>query len=351
MAGLAVVRDIRSPRSLDSVDDATAYQDNLLAEFVLARSAHGVADATVRGDVAAIEEFLAFVGVWAWEVEPVDADRFLAEGQRGRAVKTRLLKAGRIALFYRFVEVRYQGEIAELCGRVVVSPIDGFNRPTHTGEFSVRVPPSRDQLRRFFAGWREELATARKWGIAARNYAMARVAGEVGLRAAELCALSLDDCHFDHGPLGKIHVRAGKGARGSGPRERLVPMLGDARAMLVWWVAEVRGEFDDEWERPGAVLFPSERGGRATPETFRRGLQPAAQTHLGGPVRTLTPHVLRHACASSLYQDGMSLAAIQALLGHRWLTTTLGYVHVAAESIEAEYQAAAERAAARFVRS
>jgi len=343
VAQLAVVRDVRSPRSLDLAEDAASYQEDLLAEFVLARSAHGVVDATVRGDLAAVTEFLDFAGVWAWEVGAVHADRFLSEDQRGKAVRTRRIKAARIATFYRFLECRYQGEIAELTGRVVTSPIDSVNRPVHGGEFSLRVPPSAGELTVFFAAWRDELARARKWRSAARTYTMARLGGEVGLRAAELCGLRLDDCHFDHGPLGKIHVRLGKGARGSGPRERLVPMLGHARPILTWWVTEVRGCFDDEWERPRAVLFPSERGGAITPEAFRLPLKVAARAHLPGPVRELTPHGLRHACASRLYGEGVGLAAIQQLLGHRWLTTTLGYVHVAADSIEAEW------AAARFV--
>ncbi len=349
MAQLAVIRDIRSPRSLELAEDAAAYQENLLAEFVLARSAHGVVDATVRGDLAVVEEFLAFAGVWAWQVEAVHADRFLSGDQRDKAVRTRQIKAARIATFYRFVETRYQGEIAELTGTVVTSPIDSINRPVHTGEFSVRVPPSPRELAHFFSAWRAELVNARKWRTAARTYAMARIAGEVGLRAAELCGLRLDDCHFDHGPLGKIHVRLGKGARGSGPRERLVPMLGVARQILSWWVTEVRGCFDDDFEAPRAVLFPSERGGTITPEAFRLPLKVAAEAYLSGPVRELTPHVLRHACASNLYAEGLSLVAIQALLGHRWLTTTMVYVHVATESIEAEYAAAASRAAARFV--
>ena len=37
---------------------AADFQQDLLAEYVLARSAHGVTDATVRGDLAAVEEFL-----------------------------------------------------------------------------------------------------------------------------------------------------------------------------------------------------------------------------------------------------------------------------------------------------
>jgi integrase len=205
---------------------------------------------------------------------------------------------------------------------VVTSRIDAVNRPVNTGSFGVRVPPSPPELAAFFVRWRKALAEARKWRTAARDYTMARLAGEVGLRAAELCGLALDDLHFDYGPLGKIHVRLGKGSRGSGPRERLVPMLGDARALLVWWVSEVRGEYPDDWELPRAVLFPSERDGPADAEAFRLALKQAAGRHLQGPVRVLTPHVLRHACASRLYEDGLGLVAIQQLLGHRWLTTT-----------------------------
>jgi hypothetical protein len=42
----------------------------------------------VRHDLAAVKEFLASAAVWAWEVEPHHADRFLSEGQRGRSNAT-----------------------------------------------------------------------------------------------------------------------------------------------------------------------------------------------------------------------------------------------------------------------
>ncbi|SNR98758.1 Phage integrase family protein [Haloechinothrix alba] len=294
MTSLAVVHDIHSPRSLDAPDAAAAFQEDLFAEFVLARSAHGAADATVRAELAAVTEFLDWAGCYAWEVEPGHGDRFLVEAQQDRAVKTRQMKAGRIATFYRFVEVRYQGEIHRLTGRVVASPIDEVNRPRSSGSCTVRVPPSPAELAGFFTRWREELAQVRKWRTATRNYAMARLAAELGLRASELCGLALEDLHFDHGPLGRIHVRRGKGSRGSGPRERLVPMLGIARTLLRWWVEDVRGEFSDDFELPRAALFPSERAGPADKEAFRLAVKDAAVRHLRGPVRTLTPHVLRH---------------------------------------------------------
>src|SRR5262249_13077660 len=160
-------------------------------------------------------------------------------------------------------------------------------------------------LAAFFASWRGELASARKWLAAARHYAMARLAGEVGLRLRELCWLRLEDLHFGARPAGQdpradgqglARPRArgaagGKGSRGSGPRERLVPMLGDARPLLVWWVQEVRGQFTDEWELPRAVLFPSERGGPIGGDTLATALGQAASQHLRGPVTKLTPHV------------------------------------------------------------
>jgi site-specific recombinase XerD len=65
-------------------------------------------------------------------------------------------------------------------------------------------------------------------------------------------------------------------------------------------------------------------------------------------VTKLSPHVLRHACASRLYGDGIGIVAIQQLLGHRWLSTTIRYVHVSEDSIETEYRRAAERGSARF---
>ncbi len=351
MVVLGVVRDLRSPRSLADPAEAAAYQEHLLAEFVLARLAHGVADGTIRRELAAVVEFLGSAGVWVWEVEPAHADRFLGHAQRDRAGETRRGKAGAIDLFFRFLEVRYRGELHELTGRLVASPIDACNRPRHTGDFHVRVPPAPTALAAFFAAWRGELAGVRKWLTASRHYAMARLAGEVGLRLREVCTLRLDDVHFEHGPLGKLHVRAGKGSRGSGPRQRLVPMLGDTRMLLVWWVQQVLGEFIDDWRLPRAPLFPSERGGPIGGDTFAVALRAAAARHLQGPVRLLSPHVLRHACASRLYAEGLSLLAVQQLLGHRWLQTTMRYVHVAGEAIEVEYQQAAERAANRFKES
>ena len=59
--------------------------------------------------------------------------------------------------------------------------------------------------------------------------------------------------------------------------------------------------------------------------------------------------MLRHYCASSLYMHGMGIKAIQDLLGHEWLSTTTGYIHVHDDHIEASWRAANARTAARLM--
>lgn len=81
----------------------------------------------------------------------------------------------------------------------------------------------------------------------------------VGLRVNEACGLDLADVKWDPGLSGKPHVRQGEGARGSGPRERLVPLINNAGATLRWFVEDVRAQFGDDHTRPGVPLLPSER--------------------------------------------------------------------------------------------
>ena len=92
----------------------------------------------------------------------------------------------------------------------------------------VRVPPGGAEIERLFAGWREELATGRKFVPAARNYAAARLEADVGLRVNEIRMLDLDDVRWELGRFGKLNVRYGKGARRRGPKPRLVPLINGA---------------------------------------------------------------------------------------------------------------------------
>src|ERR1019366_7593805 len=213
----------------------------------------------------------------------------------------------------------------------------------------LRIPPSAVQVGVLFDGWRAELATCRKFAPAARSYAAARLMADVGLRVNEASHLDLADVKWDLGRFGKLHVRIGKGARGSGPRERMVPLINGAGATLRWFIQDVWSCFDDDHARPGAPLFCSERrnadgtAARAGNETLRSALAAAAAAHLPGWPERVTPHVLRHFCASQLYLGGMDLVAIQETLGHAWVATTMNYIHVHATHVEDAWIARQQR--------
>lgn len=138
-------------------------------------------------------------------------------------------------------------------------------------------------------------------------------------------------------------------------------MFEEGRALLWWYIEEVRGEFGDDAGHPRAPLWPSERKTRAVaalnvpiapaivPATFRRVLHQAAARHLAGPVTDLYPHLLRHACATHNYERGMTLWEVQKVLGHDWATTTLRYLASAQADPESAEVAASSRAAERLV--
>ncbi|MET9324603.1 site-specific integrase [Streptomyces sp. NPDC003038] len=161
---------------------------------------------------------------------------------------------------------------------------------------------------------------------------------QVGLWASEACKLDLADIKWELGRFGKLHVRPGKGARGSGPRERTVPLINGADRTLRWFIEDVWGQFDQDHTRPGAPLFPSERknsDGSSYPvgdDALRDGLAAAAKAHLPG--WSDTPHVLRHFCASELYLGGLDLLGIQEVLGPSWIATTMRYIHVQQTRVE-----------------
>ncbi|MDL4817374.1 helix-turn-helix domain-containing protein [Actinomadura opuntiae] len=90
------------------------------------------------------------------------------------------------------------------------------------------------------------------------------------------------------------------------------------------------------------------RCSRAGDDALRSELKTVVGEYLPAWRGRLTPHVLRHFCASSLYSRGMDLKAIQELLGHSWLSTTTRYIHVHDDHIENAWAQANDRMAARL---
>jgi integrase/recombinase XerD len=118
--------------------------------------------------------------------------------------------------------------------------------------------------------------------------------------------------------------------RGKGGHERMVPLTDKAHAAAsVYLIARKDTTGDSPW------LFPSMAdSGHLTRQAFARDLKDLA-TLAGISTAKVSPHVLRHAFASHLLQNGADLRVVQQLLGHADISTTQIYTHVLEERLRA----------------
>jgi integrase/recombinase XerD len=351
---LAAVRSLREPRAPATEAELADVELDVLAGFVLARHSAGLADGTIESDTTHLRLIRAWFGRPLWEMEPRNADRYFGTDLRKVSSSTRAARAQALVTYFEFLELRHKVELHELTGRVIECPIDDMNRPRMSVDAQIRIPPTEAEIEQLFAGWRDELLTCRKFAPTARNYMAARMLADVGVRINEARMLDLSDVRWELGKFGKLNVRHGKGARRKGPKQRLVPLINGADRTLAWFIEDVWAQFDADCSMPGAPLLPSERrrgdgpGVRVSDDVLRHALAVAVERYLPSWVGRLTPHVLRHYCASRLYEFGVDILSIQELLGHSWLATTMRYVHAYGTRIEDAVALGQQRAAERW---
>ncbi len=319
--------------------DPLAFQARCVDGFVASQVARGFSQVTIDNGTGVLERFLALAGKPAWELTASDVDLVVAAlVDKGVGATTRRDYVGTFRHFFEFVQARHAVEIEARFGVRPTDPLDRFHAGRHVSSDSpaTRPPPTPERMEEFFAFLRGRMDGARKWTTAARDYALFRILYHAGLRSAEAAALEIRDLHFDRGPFGKIHVRLGKAAKGSGPRPRWVPMLDDVALILHWYLDEVRPRF----KVSGPVAFCDEGGGELNSGSIRNRLARLLETE-GGPLHErFSPHGLRHACATRNYERGVDLVAIQQMLGHWHVGTTMRYVTPSSTFVEDAYRRA-----------
>ena len=149
-----------------------------------------------------------------------------------------------------------------------------------------------------------------------RDRAILELLYGTAVRVGECERLDLKDVDLARG---LVMVRSGKGRK-----DRVVPIVGRAAAAVDLYLREARARMlKDPREQ---ALFLSNRGQRLNVHRIQdlvRGNAKAA----GLDIR-VTPHTLRHGCATHLLQGGADVRHVQKLLGHASVQTTAVYTHV-----------------------
>lgn len=169
-----------------------------------------------------------------------------------------------------------------------------------------------------------------------RDIALLEVLYGSGLRISEAVGLSFEDVDLE-GHLLRVF--------GKGAKERIVPLGRVAERALRHYYDEGRPRLmprrwksrDDE-----TAVFLNQRGGRLT----RQGGWLVLQKHARRAGIDVSPHVLRHSCATHMLDHGADIRAVQELLGHASISTTQRYTKVMTERLWSVYDAAHPRAKA-----
>ncbi len=153
-----------------------------------------------------------------------------------------------------------------------------------------------------------------------RDRAVLELLYATGMRVSELTGLSLGDLDAEHGSALVF---------GKGGRERLVPVGAVALEVLGRYLDSVRPRLDRGVGK--GALFLNQRGTRLSRMSVWTIVSRAATR--AGVERRISPHTLRHSCATHLLEGGADLAAVQELLGHADISTTQIYTHLDREHL------------------
>lgn len=273
-----------------------------------------------RSDLAGYEEFLRGRGMAVGDATTdvvEDYHSFLRAAGRSPATRARALAA--IRGLHRFC-VDERGAATDPTADVAPAAVPA-GLPKALGE---------DEVARLLAAVPGDGPAER------RDRAVLEVLYGTGLRISELAGLDLDDVDLDAGLLR---------AFGKGSKERVVPLGRYARAALDAWLEQGRPAFvPDHWSRRGdaAALLLSSRGRRMSRQAIWAVVRRAATR--AGLAHKVTPHVLRHSCATHMLDHGADIRVVQVMLGHASITTTQVYTRVSHERLRAAYDLAHPRA-------
>jgi integrase/recombinase XerD len=160
-----------------------------------------------------------------------------------------------------------------------------------------------------------------------RDRALLEVLYATGVRVGELEQVACSDVNLRDATMRLCVTKSGQ--------PRLVPLGQHAAHWLRRYLDEVR-----PWlvrHRPFEPALFVVRGGRAL-RTYQARHWVKQYARRAGIDKAVSPHLVRHSCATHLLRAGADLRAIQELLGHSRLSSTVLYTRVAPLEVKASHQ-------------
>jgi integrase/recombinase XerD len=273
--------------------------------------------AAYRRDLEDYAGWLAAKGIESGEVEPAAVRAYVAGlGQQGLRASSAARRLSAVRQFHKFLYV--EGYAGADPTATATAPKRGRTLPKVL---------SVDEVDRLLAAARDEGlraasdASPRARLRSLRMLCLLELLYASGLRVSELVALPRTAARTRE----RFLIVKGKGGR-----ERLVPLTDAARDAAKTYVAAL----EKSSKGAGLWLFPADsEAGHLTRQAFARDLKAVAAA-AGLRTDKVSPHVLRHAFASHLLQNGADLRVVQELLGHADIATTQIYTHVLDERLK-----------------
>ena len=181
-----------------------------------------------------------------------------------------------------------------------------------------------EQLSALYAQVNEATASGK------RDRALLQVMADAGLRISEALFLRPADLRREQGRVTALAVHGGKG-----DKDRTVYVTPQLSDKLLRWL-DARAALGVNGRHPVFCRIKAGAGQTLTSRTVQELVTRLAKA--AGIDQRVSPHTLRHTCATRTLRAGGNLRIVQELLGHARLSTTEIYTHVSS----AERQAAAE---------
>lgn len=274
-----------------------------------------------RRDLSHYEQWLAARDLTPLTVSYADITDFVAERRASESATSSIARQiAAIRMLHRFLAIEHHRPDDPS------ARIDGVRVPS-----GIPKPLSEEQIGSLLD------AVIGNEPLHRRDRALLELLYATGARVSEVVGLSMGDIDFDQS-LVRVY--------GKGGRERIVPYgRAAAEALDEWFGPSGRAHMVPvKWKRRGdaEAMFLNQRGGRLS----RQGAWLVIKKYgeRAGITDPLSPHVLRHSCATHLLDHGADLRIVQEMLGHASISTTQIYTRVSQDRLWEVYRSSHPRA-------